>query len=274
MRKKLRNGTCGLQEAMISQISLSNENKNTTLQRWTIKLQQPMLDEEIAALNEYIECFINFGNLGAFALKEACYSDVGMTIVKSNLTSQQIEYHVELRYCDMRLLRVLRNTLFAFSEISHPIDEFKVISDDGSHTLDLPFLVDVEQVLAEVFYPPLLQGLTFPINQEDIGDGRRGRRILIEFSTPISDILLNKMITITELWREIAMFGYPISEQDLSEGHSVILNIEGNQFDEVTFEIFIDLFESATEYAFYSFINSIGIGKSSFHTSIVQVTIE
>ena len=71
-----------------------------------------------------------------------------------------------------------------------------------------------------------------------------------------------------DLWGSVLVAGYPSSEEELQNGESMILNVEGSQHDELTFEVLVDRF-IASEAAFSSLMNLLIIrANRDNHVSI------
>jgi len=240
---------------MLSTISISPELQSQ--HRWFLRMQTDNEDASIETFTTLFRSFARLGDAGAFVASGSNGRNCVMQIVhEDRVGNDAMEFLVDVANCDQRYARPLRNAVFAFGEILEcPIVEFRVDSVSGSHAgTRIEAEVDPNQVMAGDFYPVFSTELGVQIEKTVPSNYRSGRRLSFSCTNELSLQLVEELIELGNLWISVLVCAYPNSEVELQDGETMILNVEGSQHDELTFEVLVDRF-IASESAFASFLN-------------------
>jgi hypothetical protein len=258
---------------MVSRLAVPSDP--TATHRWLLLPHWDVTDEGLDAFLTVFDRFAALGNAGAFVRQDADGGSCSMRIREAHRSADgPLELLVDVAYCDPRYARVLRNVIFGLGEmLASPALEFGIEpATAGSTSRELNAEVDEEEVLAGRFYPDLSSRLSAKIQFLTPPNYRSGRRVWISTATDLTTPLVEDLIRLVELWGSVLMTAFPMSEEQLTNGQTMILNVEGSQHDEVTFEVLVDRFIAA-EAAFYSLINLVVL-RASRETAVLEAVGE
>lgn len=240
---------------MFSHISLPPDIQSQ--HRWFLRVQNSGADVSFETFTILLRNFAKLGEAGAFVARNADPKNCSMRIVReSRIASDTMEFLVGVACCDPRYARPLRNAVFAYGQILEiPVVEFRVESANlNPAEIGMEAEVNSHDVMSKRFYPEISTKLGVQIQANVPPNYRSGRRVTISCSNELSLQLIEDMIQMVDLWGSVLVAGYPSSEEELQNGESMILNVEGSQHDELTFEVLVDRFIAA-EAAFSSLMN-------------------
>ena len=240
---------------MFSHISLPPDLQSQ--HRWFLRAQTGGEDVSFETFTTLFRNFARLGEAGAFVARNADARNCSMHIVREDrIASDAMEFLVDVAYCDDRYARPLRNTVFAYGEIlGSRVVEFRVESANRTPTeIEIEAEVNPHDVMAKRFYPEISTRLGVQIQTRVPPSYRSGRRVAFSCSNELSLQFIEDLIQMVDLWGSVLVAGYPSSEEELQNGESMILNVEGSQHDELTFEVLVDRF-IASEAAFSSLMN-------------------
>lgn len=258
---------------MLSSISLPREP--TSQHRWFLRVQPDCLEESFVPFISVFRDFVVLGNAGAFVASDSDGTSCFMRIAREDrLERGVLELFVDVGHCDGRYARILRNIAFGIGEIGkNTVLEFRVEPAIRSPREEqLIAEVDAVEVKARRFYPEVSSRLRAQIQFSQPPNYRSGRRVSLTTADELPGALVEDLTLLVEKWGIVLVVAYPSTEEELREGQTMILNVEGSQHDEVTFEVLIDRF-IASEAAFYSLLNLLVI-RTSLNTRVLKVVVE
>lgn len=225
--------------------------------RWLVNIQPDADDEVVADFLALLRGFTALGDAGAFLASDGEPTRCSMRILQERQPARgTLELLVEVRQCDIRYARPLRNVVFARGEILEtPVLEFRAESAlPGQPSHPLTAEVEPEAVETGRFYPGLSARFAAVTQQSIPANYRSGRRLWICCANILSMALVNNLIKLVDLWASILDCGFPVNEQLLIDGESIVLNVTSSQHDESTFEVLVGHL-SASEAALFSLVN-------------------
>ena len=243
--------------------------------RWSVRTGADTPDESLAAFGARLRQFADLGQGGAFASSDSDGTDCSMRVVRETRPEPGLlELFVDVRRCDLRYARPLRNVAYGMGEAAEsPVLEFRVESAErGPQVTRLSAEVDHAEVAAGRFYPELSPRLGVRVQKARPVSHRANRRAWLSCAEPLSVELVAELIELTDQWASLLYAGYPKSEADLQDGTSVILNVAGSQHDEVTFEVLVDRF-IASDAAFVSLVSLLVI-RARRETDVTAAVVE
>jgi hypothetical protein len=258
---------------MRSSISIPMDRE--TQHHWFLRVQPDCSEESLESFISLFREFVVLGNAGAFVVSDSDGTNCFMRIDREDRTERGVlELFVDVGHCDGRYARVLRNIAFGMGEIVRtPVLEFRVEPASLSPREEqLVAEVDAAEVKAKRFYPEISSRLMGQILFQQPPNYRSGRRVLLTAADELSVPLVEDLTFLVEKWGAVLVVAYPSTEDELREGQTMILNVEGSQHDEVAFEVLIDRF-IASEAAFYSLLNLLVI-RASQDTRVLKVIVE
>jgi hypothetical protein len=161
----------------------------------------------------------------------------------SRVAGAGVTWRYELTACDLRYARVLRNNLYAFEQLEEVSLSVQVEQSPRATSRYL-LAVDEAAVEREEFYPAAPTKLPFAYETEDSDRGDKGRRVVLEFASPIDGTLEAEIVALLRLWERVVGQGYPSSEEALRAGEYGVMGISGGVFDEFSYEIGVEIFWS------------------------------
>ena len=243
--------------------------------RWLLLLRPGNSDESLKAFLTLFARFAALGDAGAFVARDSDVSNCSMRIRGQHFwADHSLEVLVDVAYCDPRYARVLRNVVCGMGQIlDSPVLEFRVEGEIPSST-DIQIKAEVEpnEIHAGRFYPEVSSRLGTQVQFRKPPNYRSGRRLWVTANSALSVSLVERLTQLVDLWGSLLVVAFPSTEDELLDGETMILNVEGCQHDEVTFEVLIDRF-IASEAAFYSLINLVVIG-ASLDAQVLEATVE
>jgi hypothetical protein len=245
------------------------------LHRWSVRTGADTPEESFAAFGTRLRQFAGLGQRGAFASSDSDGTDCSMRVVRENHPEPGLlEVLVDVRRCDLRYARPLRNMAYGMGEAAEsPVLEFRVeLADRGQQVIRLSADVDHAEVAAGRFYPELSPRLGVRVQKARPVSHRANRRAWLTCVQTLSVELVTDLIELTDQWGSMLYAGYPMSEADLQDGTSVILNVSGSQHDEVTFEVLLDRF-IASDAAFVSLLSLLVI-RARRETDVTSAVVE
>ncbi len=258
---------------MRSSISLPMDRESQ--HRWFLRVQPDCPEESFGSFISLLRDFVVLGNAGAFVASDSDGTSCFMRIAREDRTERGVlELFVDVGHCDVRYARILRNIAFGMGEIvENPVLEFRVEPASRSPREEqLVAEVDAAEVEAGRFYPEVSSRLRGQIQFRQPPDNMSGRRVSLTAVDELSVPLVEDLTLLVEKWGTVLVVAYPSTEDELREGQTMILNVEGRQHDEATFEVLIDSF-IASEAAFYSLLNLLVI-RASLDMQVLKVVVE
>ncbi len=237
---------------MTSTILISTAGEST--HRWQAQFESKASDESLATLSDAFRDFSLLGQAGAFPAMGSDGADCRMNIVDGpRIHRRSVTALVQVVQCDPRYTRPLRNAIFSLGEmLEAPLIDLR-LEDVRNRSAALKAEIDEGEVRSGIFYPGISRNLGVEIQRIDPANFLSARRVWLESDRSLSNELVQDLSALVDLWVSILASAYPRNEQELLAGETMILNAEGLQHDDVTFEVFIDRFIAA-EAAFNSVV--------------------
>lgn len=243
--------------------------------RWLLR---PRPDASQESTQVFLDTFAQFavlGSAGAFAAHDVDNRRSAMRILgERRWADGSVEVLVDVVDCDPRYARVLRNVVFGTGEmIGSAALEFHVEPErPGAGDRELQAEVDADAVLADGFYPEISVLFAPIVRRDEPSDSLSARRVCVVGQRDLPPPLINDLVQLAGTWGSVLMTGFPVSEDELRNGRTVILNVQGGLHDEITFEVLIDRFVAA-EAALDSLMNLV-LTRVSLEMAVVEAVVE
>lgn len=224
--------------------------------RWSLRFAPPVSQNDIRALIDRLGNFAELAQRGGFAKSMAsCAMQVERHAVEDRYAFATA--HVE--NCDERYARVLRYYLESNAvSLGIDIEEFTIYPETvGVPVVKLSSDAQEESVTSGKFYPSKIAAIDNIVRQARTDDFR-SRHILFDLSVEPPADQINLIGHLVDTWANVALGAYPLSEEGFREGTEYMLNAQGSQHDELTYEVLVEEFFCA-EAALNPIINIIGL---------------